>query len=118
MDRRPLRVVSWGLPAGRSKLLLGSGVIIHLPFAAARVRLTVYEPSSATVDAVATDGRGATVASAKTVPAKVPQVIVLKADGITAVACRGGSGETVLIEACAELDPRTARPARKRRGDG
>jgi PKD repeat protein len=103
-DKQPQLIVPWGLPTGKSKLRLRSGLRIHLPFPASSIRLKVYEPSSATITAIGLNEAGATVSSAQSTPQNAVQTLELSGSGIVEVMLRGGSGEAVLIEVCATPD--------------
>ena len=97
MDKRPMYIVSWGMPAGRSKLALRSGVAIDLPFAAEWVQLRIYEASKTPVRVAALNAQGMVVDRGKTVPTDAVQSIELKGAGIVVVEVTGGNGEAVRL---------------------
>lgn len=99
----PLRVVSFGPPAGEGKLLIdGVGaraVTAALPFEAARVTAMVWIIEG-TVDVVALDAAGAEVAVASVFGADVPQSVTLAHAGISTIVM-SSKGRVTLIELCA-----------------
>jgi len=101
MDHGPQQIVTWGPPAGKNKLALHSGVIIHLPFAADRVSLQLASGAGITV--VAYDSGGAVVGQAATQPVSGVQSVQIAGSDIRVLKVQGGR-ESVLIEVCAHPD--------------
>jgi PKD repeat protein len=87
-DKQPLSIVAWGLPIGKSKLRLHSGLVIHLPFPASSVRLTIYEPSSAIVTAIGIDSAGAVVDTIDSTYQNGVQALELRGSGIVELLLR------------------------------
>ena len=113
MDKGPQRIVTWGLPPGRTKLALHSGVIVHLPFPADRVGVQVAS-SLDPIRVIAFDSGGATVGLAVTRPANDVQTLEIVGSDITRLTVQGGQGEGVLIEVCAHPNHSLKPPARPR----
>jgi hypothetical protein len=103
MDHGPQQIVTWGPPAGKNKLALHSGVIIHLPFPADRVRVQVAS-GGGLISAIAFNSGGAVVGQAVTQPGSGVQTLEITGSDITVLKVQGGKGEGVLVGVCAHPD--------------
>jgi hypothetical protein len=111
MDQGPQRIVTWGPPAGKNKLALHSGVIIHLPFPADRVRVQLGS-GGGPITVIAFNSGGAVAGQAVTQPASGVQTLEIVGSDITVLKVQGGHGEGVLVEVCAHPDDSGKPPAR------
>lgn len=103
LDKMPLEIAGWGVPVGKSKLLLrAGGLVVSLPFAADRVTVRVAYYTGTPVEVVAVDEQGNTVASATTPEGQdTLHMLELAGPGIVSLAVRGGGGEALLFQVCA-----------------
>jgi FOG: PKD repeat len=102
LDGKPSRIVSYGPPPGISKLQLGRGVIVDLPFAADWVRVRLAPMERLPIEVVAIDSDGKVLQTAATIPGGPgEQQLVLNAAGIVRVQITTKGFEATLIEICA-----------------
>lgn len=116
-DKQPLRVVAWGVPAGRRKLeLRAGGLVIALPFVAGWARVKVASYGGRPVVVTAQDAGGSVVdrATAPTAPEALHAVVV-QGSGIVRLTLRGGRGEALLFEVCARRASRQGGRKKPRR---
>jgi hypothetical protein len=104
MDHGPQHIVAWGPPLGQNKLLLHSGVIIHLPFPADRVRVDVGTAGGGLIVVTSFNSGGGMVGQATSQPISGVQTLEVTGPDITTVRVQGGNGEGVLIGVCAHPD--------------
>jgi PKD repeat protein len=104
MDHGPQHIVTWGPPPGQNKLVLHSGVIIHLPFPADRVRVDVASAPGAPIRVTAFNSGGGMVGQATSQPVAGVQTLEITGSDITMLKVQGGHGEGVLIGVCAHPD--------------
>ena len=107
----PLRLVTYGIPAGQAKLaLLGRGVEVGMPFVAKRVVATVVRYSDARLIMDALNLTGTALGSTAAV-GKLNSLENIEIDkpGISAVRFTGGGERALLVELCAYPDDTVAR---------
>lgn len=114
LDPRGLRIVAYGAPDGESKLALGRGVLVDLPFEADQVRLEVGLDTRSQVRVLAFDASGEEAGLAETSGDGTARMetLTLTADGIVRLQVGGKGGEETLYRICAR---KTAGRRSKRR---
>jgi hypothetical protein len=98
----PLRVVTWGAPAGAGKLVIPArGLYVGLPFAAAAVHARVSSASRTPVAMEALDAAGASLGHVLS-SAGSPGVETLETRAAGIVRLRFAANEGLLVELCVE----------------
>jgi len=102
LDRQPLRVVGFGAPPGESKLALGErGILVELPFVAARVRVEVSVNTRSPVYLFAMSSSGEPAGHTTTTGGEGLRVLELAADDVRYLQIGGKGGEDALYRICA-----------------
>ncbi len=101
LDEQPRVIVGYGPPPNTTKLRLGAGVLVDLPFTADRVVVRLFASGRQGVEVVAIDPDGSVVATAQTpLPGTDLATLQLTAARISRVQITSQNREATLFEIC------------------
>jgi hypothetical protein len=117
-DKKPRRIVSYGVPAGQNKLELGVGLSIELPFVAEEVEIDLSQTASTPVAVSAFDSGDFPVAQTNSQPGGgTLEVVRLQAAGMVRVEIQSARSEALLLRICLRGEVPAGNASERERGN-